>query len=141
MIRLGIKTDLESILTIINDAKKRLKELNVNQWQDGYPNKEVIKKDLENKQLFVYLLNNEIVGTMSILDHEPTYDNIKGKWLNNNDYLAVHRIAIKDNYNGRGIGKKMLLYLFNKYRKDLKIDTHPDNLPMQKMLKKLDFIY
>ncbi len=141
MIRLGNEKDLKEILLIISDAQNRLKELNVDQWQDGYPNEYVIRKDINNKELFVYCFNDEVIGTMSVLDYEPTYDNIKGKWLNDKDYIAVHRIAIKDGFHGKGIGKEMLLYAINYFEKDLKIDTHPDNIPMQKMLRKLNFIY
>lgn len=139
MIRLGNKSDVEAILTIIKDAQGRLKQLNVNQWQDGYPNRKSIETDIENKQLYVYLFNGEIVGTMTVLNYEPTYDHVK--WLNNKDYIVVHRIAIKNNFNGKGIGKKLLLQAMALFKKDLKIDTHPKNEPMQKMLKSLNFIY
>ncbi len=141
MIRLANKNDLEHVLDIIKDAQTRLKNLNINQWQNNYPNKKVISDDIKNKQLYVYLLNEQVVATMTILKHEPTYDNIDGKWLNNNDYIVVHRIAVKDNFNARGIGKEMLLHAQDLFKKDLKIDTHPHNLPMQKMLKSLNFTY
>ena len=38
MIRLGKTSDIKAILEIIEEAKSRLRQLNVNQWQEGYPN-------------------------------------------------------------------------------------------------------
>ena len=35
--------DIDEIMKIINEAKLYFKENNINQWQDGYPDKEVIK--------------------------------------------------------------------------------------------------
>ncbi len=141
MIRLGKTSDIKAILEIIEEAKSRLRQLNVNQWQEGYPNEAIISKDINNKQLYVYLIDEKVVGTMTVLDHEPTYDVILGNWLNDKEYIVVHRIAIKDGFNGKGIGKSLINYAMNHYKKDLKIDTHPANIPMQKMLKGLEFIY
>ena len=45
--------ELESIMSIIDDAQKYLASLNIDQWQDGYPNEEQIKLDIENNDSYI----------------------------------------------------------------------------------------
>lgn len=68
---------------------------------------------------------------------EPTYNEIiDGKWIGNDTYGVVHRIASSGTV--RGAGAFCLDWAFRKC-KHLRIDTHPDNYVMQNLLKKLGF--
>ena len=40
--------DVERILEIIEKAKIELKKLGLDQWQNGYPDREVIENDVKN---------------------------------------------------------------------------------------------
>ena len=62
MIRLGLSSDLDHIMKIIKEAQARMKQAGMTQWQNNYPNEEIIKKDISEQALFVYESNNEIVG-------------------------------------------------------------------------------
>ena len=46
-------TDLEGILEIIKQAQDYLKKMGINQWQNNYPNAEVITYDIEKKRGYV----------------------------------------------------------------------------------------
>ena len=59
-----------------------------------------------------------------------------GEWINDDEYGVIHRIAVK--YNGRNIIGKVYEYC-SKLCKNLKIDTHKDNKPMQRSLEKNGF--
>ena len=68
---------------------------------------------------------------------DETYNYIKGAWLNNDDYGVIHRIA------SSGIKKGMFSEVFEyvtKISANIRIDTHHDNLVMQKVLNKHGFI-
>ena len=76
--------DLSLIMEIINDAKIYLKNQNSLQWNlpDGYPRREDLLKDIKNESCYLYLENNEIIGTMSILfTPDENYFEIDGKVL------------------------------------------------------------
>ena len=47
---------------IIQQAIQRRKEEGSNQWQDGYPNPEVIQNDLDNGHGFVLTDGNTVIG-------------------------------------------------------------------------------
>ena len=66
-IRLASLNDLEQILTIVRQAQKWLEENNINQWQNGYPNKETIEKDLDAGYCHVAEADGKIIATVSLV--------------------------------------------------------------------------
>ncbi len=132
--------DLDKIMEIIDEAKEYLKSQNIDQWQDGYPNRDVLANDINNKNLFV-VKEDEIMGLFCLSDYEETYDTIyDGKWNSDTHYVVVHRIALENKYKGRGVAK----FIFDEIKKTypyIRVDTHRENLSMQKCLKNNGFKY
>lgn len=148
MLKLATTEDINVIMNIIDDAKKYLKKQGLSQWNldDGYPRKEDMLKDIENKNCFLYIENNIIIGCMSIIfTPDENYYEIEGKWLTNDKYASIHRIAISNNYHSKGIGVKILLeaeeIVKNKNVYSIKIDTHKNNIPMSKTIEKAEYKY
>lgn len=135
--------DLSAIITIINQAKAYFKSHGINQWQDGYPNEISIVNDIQRKESYVLEENNEILATVMIsCAGESNYNYIDGKWLQDDKYLVIHRIAIRDDQKGNGLAKIILdeaCKLFD--LPSIRIDTHKDNLSMQRFLAKYGFNY
>ncbi|MGU8237458.1 GNAT family N-acetyltransferase [Clostridium perfringens] len=138
-------SDLDQIVEIIELSKKYLKETKVDQWQDGYPAKEDLRRDIENRNSYVLTNKDEIVATTVIsLDGESTYNSIfNGEWITNEDYIVMHRVAVHDKYKGKGIFKELIKeaesLALNKGISSIKIDTHRDNISMQRAVVKNDF--
>ncbi|NLM09416.1 MAG: GNAT family N-acetyltransferase [Clostridiaceae bacterium] len=139
-------TDLEGILEIIKQAQDYLKKMGINQWQNNYPNAEVITYDIEKKRGYVLVDGDVIVGTVSVsFDREKTYDYIEGEWLSGIDYAVVHRIAVRSEHKGKGLASVILKNIehicLQKGIHSIKIDTHEDNKSMQRLLQKNSFTY
>lgn len=141
------ETDISNIMNIIMQAQDYLKEQGIDQWQNNYPNIETIKNDIAHKYSYILEQDNRIVATVAVsFDGETTYDTIwDGEWISNDKYAVIHRIAVDDNYKGLGIATQIMnkveeLCLDNKVH-SIRIDTHKQNLTMQKLLLKNDFKY
>lgn len=141
------KSDLEQIMTIIKQAQAYFKSQGIDQWQNGYPNNETIKNDIENDISYVLTNNEKVVATAAIsFDKEETYDSIyDGEWLSKESYVVIHRIAVDNNLKGSGLASEIIkqveeLCIINNVH-SIKIDTHEHNISMQNLLKKNDFIY
>ena len=139
--------DINNIMKIINDAKAYFKDMSIDQWQNGYPNEEVIKNDIDNNNSYVLEREGEIVATaMFAIEREKTYDNIyDGKWLTEGEYAVIHRIAVDNKFKGLKLGaeivKNAIEICKNKGIESIKIDTHKDNNSMQKFLLNNGFKY
>ena len=139
-------TDIPEIWTILQNAIIRRKNDGSNQWQDGYPNPEVIKKDIENDYGYVLTAGENIIGYCAILiNDEPEYLKIDGKWLTNTDFVVFHRVAIAEKYLGKNLSQKIIYFIEDFARKNniksLKADTNHDNFAMMKIFEKSGFTF
>ncbi|MFV0566272.1 MAG: GNAT family N-acetyltransferase [Flavobacteriaceae bacterium] len=139
-------SDLPEIWLILKQAIARRKADGSQQWQDGYPNPEIIRHDIEKQTGFVLTEKNTIVGYVSIdINSEPAYDAIEGNWLTNTDYVVFHRIAISEKHTGKGLAKKILKHIEDYAKSNtissIKADTNFDNPAMLTLFKKYGYTY
>ena len=145
--RKSTEKDLKNIMEIIKEAKEFLKANKVDQWQSGYPNEESILLDIEKGYSYVLEENEIILGTTALsFDGEKTYDQIyEGEWLSFGEYGVIHRIAVNMNSKIKGLGTEIIKrcekICLEQGIRSIKIDTHEDNLTMQKLLEKNNFKY
>lgn len=145
--RKSVEADIDSIMKIIRQAQDYFKKQGINQWQNNYPNVETISDDIAKGYSYVMIKDNNIVATAAIsFDGEKTYDSIyDGKWISNNEYAVIHRIAVDNTYKGVGLSAEIIKNVeqlcLNKGVYSIKVDTHEKNLSMQKLLKKNQFQY
>lgn len=139
-IRQTKQEDLAEVMAIYSYARNFMREHgNGNQWINGYPQEELISKEIEAKHSFVCENEQgEIVGTFCYIEGiDPTYLKIyNGEWLNDEPYAVIHRIASSGKQ--KGIANECLRWSF-KHCNNLRIDTHQNNTVMQNMLKKEGF--
>ena len=138
-IRKTVLEDLDMILDIYSEAKKFMSVTgNPHQWDDNYPNKELLQEDIRLSQSFVCTENDEIVGTFCFyLGEDSCYQTIyHGSWLNDQPYGVIHRIATNNSKYGIG---KFCINFCKKQCQNIRIDTHKDNVVMQNFLKKHNF--
>lgn len=145
-IRKAIQSEIPEIWTLLQKAILRRKADGSNQWQDGYPNPEVILKDINKDSAYVLIQGNSIIGYCAIvINDEPEYQNIEGKWLTNDDFVVFHRLAISENHLGKGLAKMMFQFIeefaiTNKIN-SIKADTNFDNFAMLHLFERLDYTY
>ena len=140
-IRKTTKNDLKDILKIYEHARKFMKETNnPTQWGDHKPAVSQVEKDIIDGKSYVCVNDeNKVVGVFYFnIEPDPTYSYIEGKWLNDEIYGVVHRIAVGQ--NSKGVGSFCLKWAYEQC-KNLRIDTHENNIPMKSLLKKLGFSY
>jgi GNAT superfamily N-acetyltransferase len=146
-LRRTVEKDIDRVMEIIKQAQEYFKKSKIDQWQDNYPTIQTIKDDIAIGDSYVLLNDETIVATAVIsFNEEVTYRNIyNGKWLSNGEYTVIHRLAVDYNYKGLGISSEIIRNVermcVEKSVKSIKVDTHEQNLSMQRLLQKNDFTY
>ncbi len=138
-IRKAESRDLDRILQIYESARIFMRAHgNPDQWGEHYPPDEMIREDIERGDLFVCVENDEILAVFFYTEgDDPTYEYIEnGAWLNDAPYGVIHRIAVAA--RGRGVAAFCFDFALSRCG-NLKIDTHENNLPMQRTLEKNGF--
>ena len=149
-IRKSTKNDVDRIMIILGEARQKMGQLGIDQWQYGYPSRDIIKEDVSIGRSYAIREeeNGEIYGTFFVEDRgEPTYDKIyDGEWLTGDDakYIAVHRVAVCNEKRGSGLANLIFAFAEERCREagvgSIRIDTHRGNIPMRKFLDKNGFV-
>lgn len=138
-IRKATRDELDRIMEIYADARRYMREHgNAEQWAGGYPSREVIEEDLARGFCHVCVEGDELLGVFCyFVGEDPTYRIIEdGEWLNDRPYGVIHRIAVSS--HRRGVASACFAWCYAACG-NLKIDTHRDNIPMQRSLAKNGF--
>jgi GNAT superfamily N-acetyltransferase len=144
--RKATPSEIPQIWDILRKAIARRKEDGSNQWQDGYPNPDVIQSDIDKNAGFVLTEGNTIIGYSALLiNDEPAYEKLEGHWLTSGDYVVFHRVAISQSHLAKGLATKIVGFIEtfavsnNIY--SVKADTNFDNFAMMAIFEKLGYNY
>ena len=132
--------DIPAIMEIVEDAKKYMHDKGIPQWINGYPDEETFLENISSNCLYVYKEGEEILAVLAVKEYEPTYEYIEGKWLHDDPYIVIHRMAVKDRRKGQGIAGKVFEEL-KRENPHIRIDTHEKNASMKRCVLKNGFVY
>ena len=135
---------LDSICEITEQAKAQLRRIGIDQWQKGYPSREIWEEDIEIGRSYIFTDEGKVLGAFAYQESpDASYYEIDGKWLTDGAYASMHRVCVADACKGRGVAGRLFTYGCEKARESgfpsMRIDTHPGNIPMQKALQKAGF--
>jgi GNAT superfamily N-acetyltransferase len=139
-------SELPFIWDIIQQAIEQRKQDGSEQWQDGYPNEQTIHHDITKGYAYVLVDNHTIIAYAAIIfGVDPAYNYLRGRWLTNDDYVAVHRVATSNASKGKGVATHLFKIIedlcMEQKVQSIKVDTNFDNIPMLRILDKLGYTY
>lgn len=146
ILRPATPEDVPLIWTILQYAIEQRRLDGSRQWQDGYPNPDTVRSDLEQGVAHVV----EEQGTLLlyaavIFEPEPAYEAIEGRWLTDGPYMVLHRVAAAPEAKGKGIATTFFRMVEDLCRErdvpSIKVDTNFDNGPMLRIMDKLGYTY
>ena len=146
LIRLAHKADIASIMEIVHSAQEALRELGIDQWQDGYPTADIIADDISQGVGYVACTTDgAVVGYEAVvLTGEEAYMQLPDDaWNTPNEYVVVHRLCVLKGHTRMGVAKEMMAFAAQHAIKcgvyAFRIDTHKGNVRMMSLLPQLGF--
>ncbi len=129
--------DMEEIQKIYDSGSALLQAMGIDQWQGD--DKPKIKEAML-PEVFV-LEDNRLIGTALLQSYDPQYDEIDGRWRFEGPYLAIHRFGSLEKTKGIGYTLMGEIKKWAQYQgvEILRVDTHRENQPMQRLLEKSGF--
>ena len=143
IIRKANKVDLKNIMKMYKSCVKGMITNGIDQWDDTYPNTEIISQDLEVMTYYVAEIEGEIIGGINIdQNQDETYLAIDWK-DKSNSFLVVHRLGVKEENWGEKIGKKLMNFaedlVVKEGLKSIRLDTYSGNPKAIKFYKQLGY--
>lgn len=136
--------DIPAITAILKSAVERMLAEGKQQWNHNYPNETHVREDVARGVGYVMQCNGVVVAYAAVVfDGEPAYADIRGKWLADEPYVVVHRMAVLPSSQRRGWGLSFLnsveALALSKGIRSFRVDTNHDNIRMLSLLKKAGF--
>lgn len=98
MIRLITREHTSEAFSIIQNVITKM-----NQWDDIYPDKDVIVNDINNCHAYGYYDSNTLCGFVAINEQFPIeYNSIKWAGLSGKS-IYLHRLSVKADCQGKGL--------------------------------------
>jgi RimJ/RimL family protein N-acetyltransferase len=97
---------LEEINEIYLKCRESLFENGILQWDDQYPNKEYFQECIENKDLYVLIMNSNIIGHVVLNEWESEEWEII-PWEGSKP-IIIHSLMINPSAQGKGLGTEFI---------------------------------
>lgn len=140
-IRPATLADLPQLEQLYAQARRFMAQKgNPTQWGSTYPDSALLTQDIQTGSLYVCCQQGQLLAAFVFAPGpDPTYRTIqKGSWLPEPmPYWVIHRVASSGQV--KGTGAYCLEWCFAQHP-CLRIDTHRDNLPMQRLLARCGFV-
>ena len=143
IIRKAEISDLENIILMYKSCVTGMIANGIDQWDESYPNAEVIMEDLIAQTYFVAIENNIIIAGINIdQNQDDTY--LALDWKDKkNQFLVVHRLAVKVEFWNDGIGKSLMLFTENLVTErglnSIRLDTYSGNPKAMEFYRRLGY--
>lgn len=145
-VRPSNEADVEAVWQIIEQARTRMAEQGIDQWQDGEPNRQDVQAAVTGGAGHVLEDGGNIAGFAVIsFATEACYEALSsGSWTTTGPYASLHRVALADGYTGRGLAGRLFGEAVRLARlqgaASVRLDTHADNAPMRHAAQKHGFL-
>ena len=139
------EADLQAVIELVAQGRAALARQGVDQWQDGYPSPETIRRDLLRGDGRIVRIDGAAAAYAAfVFDGEPAYAEIDGTWLDQAPYVVLHRLAVAQEVKGQGIATEFMRRTMTLARErgtgSFRIDTNFDNRCMLRLLAKFGFV-
>ena len=118
ILRIATIEDLDYVEKIFKNAIEVMDSNGINQWDDIYPNKEILKEDILKGEMFLGVVDNKITCAFVLnSDYDEEYNN--GNWkYRNESFSIVHRLCVNPGFQNQGIGTQCMMLIEKMLRKD-----------------------
>mgnify|MGYP006123362169 FL=1 len=143
IIRKAEISDLENIMLMYKSCVTGMVENGIDQWDETYPNDEIIIEDLNVGTYYVAEMNETIIGGINIdKNQDDTYLSLD--WKDKSDsFLVVHRLGVKEEFWNKKIGKDLMLFteklVIEKGLKSIRLDTYSGNPKAMEFYRRLGY--
>ena len=143
--RRAVPEDMDALLDILEQAKAYLRESGVDQWQEGYPNREALLADMEAGRGWIFECEGRPAGYECIsMSPEECYRDIDGAWLTEGEnYAVIHRAMAAADFRHTKLASEMFSLAEDLAagmgRQSVRVDTHRDNMAMNRLCEKLGY--
>lgn len=134
---------LEEIFTMYTNAIQKMNSNKIYQWDERYPDKEILAEDISKQEMTVVLQGTEIVAAY-VLNQECDEEYKNGKWTQPDaKYYIIHRLCVNPEFQNQGIARQVMLHIEKELKQQkiesIRLDAFTDNPYALKLYQSLGY--
>ena len=135
--------DLEEIYTLYQNAIIAMEKDNIHQWDEIYPDKDILKEDITKNQMYIGKTDNKI-AVCFVLSEECDEEYKNGCWkYPDSRFNVIHRLCVNPLFQNQGIAAKTLEYIENLSKSEgydsIRLDCFTQNPYSKKLYDKAGY--
>ncbi|MNO27808.1 putative acetyltransferase [compost metagenome] len=144
-IRNAQREEIGEIMELIAKCVQVMQNGGSDQWDESYPNKEVISEDMDKGTLYAYEEQGAIAGII-VLDEEQAEQYGAIDWeQEQGPHLIMHRLAVHPEVQGKGIARKLIAFAEEHAQSggytSIRLDTYAKNAKALALYPSLGYEY
>lgn len=115
----------------------------IHQWDEIYPDKEIIAEDIARNQMYIGKIDNKITVCFVLSEeYDEEYKNGKWQWPDDR-FCVIHRLCVSPDSQNRGIAAETLKYIENLCKSQgydsIRLDCFTENPYSRKLYEKAGY--
>ena len=135
--------DLPEVFRLFAAAIRHMDEQGIFQWDEVYPNKAVLRRDILRRELFVGLLEGRIACAFA-LSRRCDAEYALGAWrYPNAPFMVIHRLCVHPAFQNRRVAARAMAYierrLYKKGVRAVRLDAFSRNPYALRLYERLGY--
>jgi RimJ/RimL family protein N-acetyltransferase len=135
--------DLNNVVRIFKSAIESMIKNNIFQWDEIYPNEDILANDIIKNQMYKIIFDNKIISIF-VLNKKYDEEYSNGSWeYTGSNFMVLHRLCVNTEYQNKGFGIKTMTciekYLKNNGIESIRLDAFSKNQAALKLYDKLRY--
>ena len=141
--RIAALPDLDEVWSFVHNVINNMISQNILQWDELYPDKEILREDILKGQLRLGIVHEQI-ATIYVINQECEDEYKYGKWKYEDiSCCVIHRLCVNPTFQNIGIGRITMLYIEKEVQsmgmQAIRLDAFLQNLPALKLYNNLGY--
>ena len=135
--------DLDALVALYGAAAQDMREKGIDQWDEYYPDREILAEDVESGDMTLGLLDGQLACAYVVnREYEPEYE--LGAWEHTEgDFCVLHRLCVNLEMQGRGLARQAMARMEKNARDQgfdsVRLDVFSQNLHAQRLYERLGY--
>ena len=109
--RIAVPEDLAELCALVQKAIETMIEHHIDQWDERYPDEDILREDIQKGQLYVGIVENQI-AVMYVLNQECDEEYAAGQWkYADQPYYVIHRLCVNPAFQNCGVGRETMRHI------------------------------
>ncbi|MHB1315424.1 MAG: GNAT family N-acetyltransferase [Christensenellales bacterium] len=142
-VRKADRRDLDKVTVMFQQAIRAMIANGIDQWDDLYPDREVLSDDIEQQQLYLLADRDDIFAAF-VINRKCDEQYKAGCWAYDGSGAAVlHRLCVNPKFQSKGLGKQTVVLIENMLLEEgytsLRLDAFSGNPIALRMYESLHY--